>query len=109
MGHGSFTKSRRLMCKTLAPRQRLSNMRKWQAKGAIVLQGRFTEVKALRIPTVVSIETHRLDRSCFQVVCANEEIGRVGARTLVGLGLRQFAYCGLDGLEFSDNRRAGFV
>ena len=94
---------------TLTARQRLCNMRKWKGQGTIVLQSRFAEVKSLRIPTVVSIETRRLDRSYYQVVCANEEIGRMGARTLAGLGLRHFAYCGLNGLEFSDNRRAGFV
>jgi LacI family transcriptional regulator len=87
----------------------MRNLHKWKAQGAIVLQGRFAEVKSLRIPTVVSIETRRLDKSYFQVACANEEVGRLGARTLAGLGLRNFAYCGLDGLEFSDNRRAGFV
>ena len=32
----------------------------------------------------------------------------MGARVLIGLGLRHFAYCGLAGLEFSDNRGAGF-
>lgn len=94
---------------TLTARQRLCNMRKWKGQGTIVLQSRFAEVKPLRIPTVVSIETRRLDRSYYQVVCANEEIGRMGARTLAGLGLRHFAYCGLNGLEFSDNRRGGFV
>jgi LacI family transcriptional regulator len=94
---------------TLTRRQRLRNMRKWKAQGAIVLQGRFSEVKSLRIPTVVSIETRRFDKSYFQVACANEEVGSLGARTLAGLGLRHFAYCGLDGLEFSDNRRVGFV
>ena len=94
---------------TLTPRQRLRSMRKWNAQGTIVVQSRLAEVKSLCIPTVVSIETRRLDRSYYQVVCADEEIGRMGARTLAGLGLRHFAYCGLDGLVFSDNVRAGFV
>ena len=108
-GHGFFTKSRLLTLRRSLPRQRVRNIRKWEAQGAIVLQGRLPEVKRLRIPTVVSIETRRLDRSYFQIVCANEEVGRLGARILAGLGLRHFAYCGLDGLEFSDNRRAGFL
>jgi LacI family transcriptional regulator, galactose operon repressor len=94
---------------SLQPRRRLQNMREWNAQGMIVLQNRFAEVKSLRIPTIVAIGTHRLSPSCCQVICANEEIGRLGAKTLVGLGLRHFAYCGLEGLEFSDNRGLGFV
>jgi LacI family transcriptional regulator len=95
--------------KTFTARERVRGIRKWDAQGAIVLQGRLADVKRLRIPTVVSIETRRLDGSYFQIVCANEEVGRLGARTLARLGLRHFAYFGLDGLEFSDNRRAGFL
>jgi LacI family transcriptional regulator len=94
---------------SLTRRQRLRHMHRWEARGAIVLQSRAAEVKPLGIPTVVSIETRPLPSSCYQVACANEEIGLLGARTLAGLGLRHFAYCGLDGLEFSDNRRAGFL
>ncbi len=94
---------------TLTAQQCLRNMRKWKVRGAIVLQSRFGDAKSLGIPTVVSIETQRLHRSYYQIVCANQEIGRLGAQTLVALGLRHFAYCGLEGLEFSDNRCAGFV
>lgn len=94
---------------TLTARQRLRNMRKWKVRGAIVLQSRFGDAKSLRVPTVVSIETQRLHSSYYQVVCANLEIGRLGAQSLAALGLRHFAYCGLEGLEFSDNRCAGFV
>jgi len=98
-----------LYLQSLRPRQPLSNMHKWRAQGMIVLQSRFAEVKSLRMPTVVAIETRRLDRSYCQVVCAGQEIGRMGAITLTGLGLRHFAYCGLEGLEFSDNQAVGFI
>src|ERR1019366_7250288 len=55
--------------RTLTARQLLCNMRKWNAQGMIVLQSRYPEVRSLRIPTVVSLETRRLDRSCFQLLC----------------------------------------
>ena len=93
---------------SLTPRQRLRNMRGWNAKGMIVLQSRFAEFKSLRMPTIVAIGTRRLGESHCQIVCANREIGQMGARALLGLGLRHFAYCGLEGLEFSDNRSVGF-
>ena len=92
----------------LTPRQSLSNMRSWAADGMIVLQSRLAEVQSLRIPRMVAIGTRQLDESVCQIVCANEEIGRMGATTLIGLGLRHFAYCGLEGLEFSDRRGTGF-
>jgi LacI family transcriptional regulator len=94
---------------TLTPRQRSSNMRQWRAQGAIILQSRLDEVKSLHIPTIVSIETRILDKRYYQVHCANQEIGWMAGRTLAGLGLRHFAFCGWKGLEFSDNRALGFI
>lgn len=93
----------------LTTRQRLRSMRQWNADGIIALQSRLPEVQSLRLPTVVVIGTRRLGAAHCQVVCENQEIGRMGATTLLGLGLRQFAYCGLEGLEFSEVRGASFV
>jgi len=92
----------------LSPGQRLRHMRDWKADGMIVVQSRYHEVQQLGLPTVVAIGTRTLGPQYAQAVCADVEIGRVGARTLLGLGLRNFAYCGLEGLDFSDNRGAGF-
>jgi len=55
---------------TLGSRQRLRNMRSWQAQGAIVPEARLEDVKSLGIPTVVSVETHRLASSYNQVRAA---------------------------------------
>ncbi len=73
-----------------------------------MLQSRYAEVRPLRIPTIVGIGTHILPKSVCQIVCANQEIGRLGAKALIGLGLKHFVYCGLAGLEFSDQRAIGF-
>src|SRR5713226_1744499 len=93
----------------LTPRQRLRSMRAWNANGIILLQNRLAEVKSLSIPMVVAIGTRKLGKGTNQLLCANEEIGRMGAATLLALGLRHFAYCGFAGLEFSDNRALGFT
>jgi LacI family transcriptional regulator len=74
----------------------------------IVLQSRLPEVKSLKIPVVVAIGTRELATSHCQILCANNSIGRMGAKALIGLGIKHFAYCGLAGLEFSDNRSLGF-
>lgn len=92
----------------LTPRQRLRNMRVWNATGILVGYGRYAAVRSLRLPTVVAMGTRHLDENHFQIVTADREIGQMGARTLLGLGLRHFAYCGLGGMRFSDDRSAGF-
>ncbi|MGI9070454.1 MAG: substrate-binding domain-containing protein [Bryobacteraceae bacterium] len=94
---------------SLGPRQRLRKMRAWKAQGIILLQNTLREVDELSIPTVVAIGTRKLGKGANQLLCANEEIGRVGGETFLALGLRNFAYCGLAGLEFSDNRALGFT
>ncbi|MBM3753380.1 MAG: helix-turn-helix domain-containing protein [Acidobacteria bacterium] len=93
---------------SLSPKQRLRNMGGWNAHGVIALQSRLAEVEPLKVPRVVAVETRRLGASICQVVSADLDIGRMGARTLTGLGLRHFAFCGLQGLQFSDDREAGF-
>jgi len=93
----------------LTPSQRLRSMRAWKADGVILLQDRLAEVKPLGIPMVVSIGTRRLGKGYTEIVCDNEAIGKLGATTLLGLGLRHFGYCGLSGLEFSDHRAASFL
>jgi LacI family transcriptional regulator len=84
-------------------------MRAWKADGIILLQDRLAEVRSLRIPKVVAIGTRRLSAVFPQVVCADESIGKMGAEALLDAGLRNFAFCGLTGLEFSDDRAKGFA
>jgi LacI family transcriptional regulator len=94
---------------SLTPRQRLRDMRRWNAKGILVGYARYREVKSLRLPTVAAMGTRRLHERHAQVVTADRKIGKMGASTFLGLGLRHFAFCGLEGLKFSDDRSAGFV
>ena len=95
--------------RSLTPRQRLRSIRGWNAKGILVGHAMFADAKLLRIPMVVAMGTRRLDESYFEVVTADREIGQMGASTFLGNGLRHFAYCGLPGLSFSDDRGAGFI
>ena len=92
---------------TLTPRQRLRDILGWQADGMIVLQSRLDEVNSLRLPMIV-IGTQEPSPPRYQLVCGDEEIGRLGATTLLELGMRHFAYCGLRGLCFSELRGAAF-
>jgi LacI family transcriptional regulator len=84
-------------------------MRQWNADGIIALQSRLREVKSLRLPTVVAIESRRLPRAQCQLVCDNQGMGQMGSKALLAQGFRQFAYCGLERLEFSEVRGSSFV
>jgi LacI family transcriptional regulator len=95
--------------RSLTPRQSLRIIRGWNAKGILVGHGRFADARSLRIPMVVAMGTRRLGESYFEVVTADREIGQMGASTFIGLGFRHFAYCGLAGLSFSDDRGLGFI
>jgi LacI family transcriptional regulator len=89
--------------------QRINHMRKWKADGLITHQDLQKEIRALRLPTITMIATHRLSAGKYQVICDNRNIGRMAADHLLGLGLRQFAFCGLKGMEWSAERCAGFT
>lgn len=90
------------------PVGRLANLRDWHAEGAIVPADRAAEVVALGLPTVVAIGTRTAGVKAHQLLCADEEIGQMGAAALLGLGLHHFAYSGFAGLESSDYRERGF-
>jgi len=92
----------------VSSQHRLARMQEWQADGLIALQNRMAEVRALRLPTVIVVGTRRLRKNQLQLVSDNKSIGRMAAEYLLGLGLRHFAYCGLAGMEWSENRRSAF-
>jgi LacI family transcriptional regulator len=89
--------------------QRMRLLRKWNADGAIVLQDRLPEVEPLHLPTITVIATHTIDRTQSQLRSDDDAIGQMGARTILNLGLRQAAYCGLPKLEFSEVRGLSFA
>ena len=89
-------------------RGHLHGLHKLGADGVIVSASLRKQIGALRLPAVVAVETERRLRRGYQVVCDNEAIGSLGAKTLLGLGLQQFAYCGWGTLEFSVQRLEGF-
>lgn len=93
----------------LTPRQRLRNMRQWKADGVIALESRLPDVAPLGVPAVLAVESRQPLPAACQLVCDNQGIGQMGAGALLSQGFRQFAYCGLDGLEFSEARGAAYM
>jgi LacI family transcriptional regulator, galactose operon repressor len=91
-----------------SPPQRIGSNPGCQAQGAIVPQERLAEVAALGVPTVIAVGTRESASETYRLLCADEEVGCMGAAALLGLGLRHFAYSGFAGLDFSDQRERGF-
>jgi LacI family transcriptional regulator len=95
--------------KQLTTSQRMRQFRKWNADGIIALQDRLPEIKPLRLPTIAVSATLQIDHAHCQLVSDNDAIGQMGAKTILDLGIRQAAYCGLPNLEFSDIRGLSFA
>ncbi len=89
--------------------QHLVHRRAWQADGIIAHQSNSTEVRALRLPTVLLCSTHHLPPKTCQLQSDNETIGQMAADHLLGLGLKHLAYCGLAGMEWSSLRGKAFA
>jgi LacI family transcriptional regulator len=89
--------------------ERLDYLQERNAQGIILPQEQVRDAAPLEIPTVVTVGTTSAAAEANQLLCADEEIGRMGAETLQGLGLRHFAYCGLANEEFSGRRERGFT
>ncbi|NQU40048.1 MAG: DNA-binding transcriptional regulator [Lentisphaerae bacterium] len=95
--------------KALPLRSRIKRMRAWGAHGVIATQDRLTEVRALKIPNVVTEYENPLPSRQYQIVADNRAIGKMAAEHLLGLGFSHFAFCGLADRHWSNERRDGFA
>ncbi|MCC5834906.1 MAG: XylR family transcriptional regulator [Opitutales bacterium] len=65
-------------------------------------------VLSLKIPAIV-VGHHRSEVPNFiNVITDSPNIGKMGAQHLIGCGFRHFAFCGLESLSWSDQRRTAF-
>ncbi len=89
------------------------NVRSWfhlqEADGLIARDSQHTaSILNLKIPKVIN-DTRTEVPEVSQVYTNSEQIGRLAADTLAGLGFRHFAFCGFKGLAWSDRRHAAFA
>jgi LacI family transcriptional regulator len=90
------------------PQHRLEHMRNWQADGIIAPQTRVADLQALVLPTVILCGVRQEPPGIYQIRTGNEAIGEMASDYLQGLGLKQLAYCGLSGMEWSAIRGDSF-
>ncbi len=82
---------------------------RFQADGVIMNSGPHdAAIRALRLPTVI-VPSRTLAPSAVNLVDDNAAIGAMAADHLLGLGLRHFAFCGIDGMHWSLQRRDSFL
>jgi len=88
-------------------KQRIAYMKSWQADGMIALEDRSMEIKALKLPTVISGSARNLPANIPQTRTDNEALGIMAANHLMNLGHNRLAYFGLDQMEWSSERLKG--
>ncbi|HEY1787983.1 MAG TPA: substrate-binding domain-containing protein [Verrucomicrobiae bacterium] len=89
----------------------LSRLKSWQVDGIIVHANNLKQLKWLhkwRIPAVNIGED--LDFNCQipRLALNNRRIGQLAAEHLIGLGLKNLAYHGVQGRKYSEERLMGF-
>ncbi|MEM8679384.1 MAG: DNA-binding transcriptional regulator [Planctomycetota bacterium] len=91
------------------PRSRTSTeeLRAWKPNGAICPLNRRDLVEPLGIPWV-AIDLNDYEGEIPGVLSDDQTAGRLAAEHLLGLGLEQFAFCGFEGMRWSNVRGKNF-
>jgi LacI family transcriptional regulator len=89
----------------------LSRLKSWQVDGVIVHANDSKQLKLFykwRIPVVNIGEDQNFNCRIPRLAFNNQRIGRLAAEHLIGLGLKNLAYHGVQGRWYSDERLRGF-
>jgi len=88
-----------------------SRLKSWKVDGIILQANDFKQSEQLRkwsIPMVNIGEDLGADCKIPRVAQNNPQVGRIAAEHLIGLGLKNLAYHGVQGRWYSDERMQGF-
>ena len=69
---------------------------------------RLEEIMQLDVPAICAPYSRRVVPGMINIVTDNAAVGRMGARHLLACEFRHFAYCGLDGFLWSEERCISF-
>lgn len=89
----------------------LSRLKSWHVDGVIVHANDFKQLKLFskwHIPAVNIGEDQNFNCHIPRLAFNNQQIGRLAAEHLIGLGLKNLAYHGVQGRWYSDERLRGF-
>jgi LacI family transcriptional regulator len=89
----------------------LSRLESWHVDGIILHANNFKQLDLFRdwnVPVVNIGEDLNFGRQIPRLAFNNQRIGRLAAEHLIGLGLKNLAYHGVQGRWYSDERLKGF-
>jgi len=89
-----------------------SRLKSWQIDGIIIQTNDLQQLELLRqrrIPVVNIGEDLDFDGKIPRLALNNQQIGRLAAEHLMGLGLKNLAFHGVRGRCYSDERLQGFI
>ncbi|HTB82213.1 MAG TPA: substrate-binding domain-containing protein [Candidatus Sulfotelmatobacter sp.] len=88
-----------------------SRLKSWHIDGVIVHANTFKQLELFRkwrVPMVNIGEDLNFDCQIPRLALNNQRIGRLAAEHMIGLGLKNLAYHGVQGRWYSDERMRGF-
>lgn len=83
---------------------------RWKWDGIIARVSTSAIMEAIRLPGVPVVDlSGRLSEASFPQIRSDEDaVGRMAAEHLLERGFKNFAFCGFNGMDWSDLRRASF-
>lgn len=96
--HGYFIRS---------GKTRVQDLRSWKPDGAVCPVRRLDLIRSLRVPAVV-LDINDYEGKIPGVKSEDLKAGQLAAEHLLGLGLEQFAFCGIESMRWSQDRCSAF-
>ncbi len=90
-------------------RESLAEMAAQGADGIICRARRLPDTEGLGLPVVIHSVDEEVDEGAAAIITDHESAGRLAAEHLMGLGLRDFAFCGYKTVYWSRKRQRAFV
>ncbi|MEM9657485.1 MAG: DNA-binding transcriptional regulator [Planctomycetota bacterium] len=87
---------------------RKEELKRWRPNGVVCPVRRLDLVRPLRVP-IVAIDVNDYGGKIPGVVSEDQRAGQLAAEHLLGLGLEAFAYCGIAGMRWSQDRCDAFL
>ena len=91
-------------------KKEMHRLKNWGATGIIMREVENNEeLIGLGLPTIISTYVHEKIPNTCEIYVENVNIGKMAAEHLLGLGFKQFAFCGFNDFFWSQERQEGFT